>query len=286
MINVKVEYNLTIVDVEFPCTEQILETKFKGLYRMECQDKDLLIIELKNPDFLQVLEKQKVDMDELNYLAKRLAGLDKKELNQFAAVVNQYLFINIKDLINLTFNLPRYTLISELGDMKKVGRTHIINLQGGLGVDEEECYDFAAIGKELINSGEGKITEYGILFENEEIPFDDIYDGQVFPEYVYEDCLVIVEMSYGGKSEYAYLPCEDMAIYKAQIRLNVCKADSCEMILMNYTIAHKEWIDKFIDILNTEGIYTLNHVAKAVESLDKREEMDAKEKLGPEMVGP
>lgn len=54
-------------------------------------------------------------------------------------------------------------------------------------------------GKELIASGRGEITEFGILFRNEEIMFDEVYDGQVFPQYIYEECLAIAELTYQEK---------------------------------------------------------------------------------------
>ena len=123
------------------------------------------------------LENIFINLDELNYLAKRLDSFDHNEMMQFNAAVREYNMKEMKELINLTFNLQRYTLIQDVSSMEKVGRTHMLNLQGGLGEEEMENFDFESIGKELIASGWGKITEHGILFENEEIPFEEVYDG-------------------------------------------------------------------------------------------------------------
>lgn len=38
-----------------------------------------------------------------------------------------------------------------------------------MGIKEMESTEFAGIGRELLESGRGKVSEYGILFLNEEM---------------------------------------------------------------------------------------------------------------------
>ena len=63
------------------------------------------------------------------------------------------------------------------------------------------------VGRDLLSSGKGVPTEYGLLFENEEVPFQQVYDGTTFPLYCYKgNEVAIVHMHYQGRTEYLYLP--------------------------------------------------------------------------------
>ncbi|MCM1462641.1 MAG: hypothetical protein NC084_08020 [Bacteroides sp.] len=80
-------------------------------------------------------------MEALNYLAKRLDGMDELECKQFfAALTCDEVNIGwgLKSLINLTFNLDRFTLIEDASDLEKVGRTHMLNIRGGIATSEFE----------------------------------------------------------------------------------------------------------------------------------------------------
>lgn len=67
--------------------------------------------------------------------------------------------------------------------------------------------DFAKIGKDLIESGKGIPTAYGVMFINEDIPMDIVYNGKHFPEYDYKGSLATVAVTCKGETEYLYLPC-------------------------------------------------------------------------------
>lgn len=274
MIDVEVQFNDTTANIDFPCTDVYLESKYMELHMPEDAERILFVSEVKSPKSLKVLENMFIKMDELNYLAKRLDSFDKNEIKQFNAVVKQYDMQEMKNLINLTFNLPRYTLIQDIRSMEDVGKTHILNVNGGLGVDEEENYHFAAIGKELMSSGKGQITEYGILFENDELEFLEVYDGQVFPEYYHDECLVSAELRFKGKSEYLYMPCDELAVEKALQRLNAGNMNSCDVRLMNYNVKSEDAFRYMQDIMATEGFDSVNSFAKAVNGFKGKESWD------------
>lgn len=272
MIHVTVCYGKNFTNIEFPCSERYLQSKLMEIGMSEAYESELFIEKVKQPEYMFELENMFINLDELNYLAKRLDSFGRNEMMQFNAVAKQYDMKEMKELINLTFNLQRYTLIQDISSMEKVGRTHILNLQGGLGEEEMETCDFEAIGKELIASGRGKITEHGILFENEEIPFEEVYDGQVFPEYIYKDCLISAEIQAGNKSEYAYLPCDEIEIEKALHRLGVNDICYCGIYLSNINVAGEKWLNVFREILEEEGLDEVNRLAKAVNSFSGLDE--------------
>lgn len=177
MITVTVQYDQARISLSFPCADSEMEKQLERFIGRGKSELNLFISEVNEPKELSVLQGRFVNLDELNYLAKRMEGMDHQERIQYYATAAHCGMHDMKDLINLTFNLSCYTLIRDFSSMEAIGRTHLLNLLGGLEDDLFETNDFAAEGKALIASGRGVVTEFGILFRNEEITFDEVYDG-------------------------------------------------------------------------------------------------------------
>lgn len=274
MITVTALYNQARISLSFPCTDGEMKKRLEPLEGRNQSELNLFIAEVNEPKELAMLQGRFVNLDELNYLAKRMESFDKREENKFLAVICHCGFTKLKDCINLTFNLSGFTLIQDLSSMEAVGRLHQLTLFGGLEEEEMEAAVFEDVGRELMESGRGKITEHGILFVNEEITFDEVYDGQVFPQYIYEDCLVIAELTYQAKMEYAYLPCESLSISKALHRLNVGNLQECSINLFSYTLDNEEWLRRMRNILRSEGLYATNRFANAINRFTEQEEWE------------
>ena len=182
MITVTVRWGDNYADIEFPCTDSELQAKLEQLHPAAPHSDSIFILSVQEPTALGMLEDQFLDLDELNYLAKRMDSFDMNELFQFYAAAQHEGYHEPKDLINLTFNLPCYTVVQHLSSMEAVGKTHYLTVHGSMSRDEQRHIDFAAIGRELIRSGKGRATEFGLLFRNDEIPFEKVYDGTVFTD--------------------------------------------------------------------------------------------------------
>ena len=72
-----------------------------------------------------------VNVEELNYLAKRLDSFDTGEAAQFQAMAHKLELFQLKDLINLTSCCQQATVISDFSDLAAIGRDHYMNLHGG-----------------------------------------------------------------------------------------------------------------------------------------------------------
>ena len=70
----------------------------------------------------------KVNLDELDYLAKRLDSFDVGEFSQFQAMAEKLNLTSMKDLINLTFCCQQATVITDFSDLATVGRSHYLNM--------------------------------------------------------------------------------------------------------------------------------------------------------------
>ena len=127
-----------------------------------------------------------VNVEELNYLAKRLDGFDTGEAAQFQAMAHKLELFELKDLINLSFCCQQVTVITDFSDLDAVGRDHYMNLHGGSArVDELEALDGEETARLLIGNGSGTITPYGVVYDNG-MQMKLLYDGQFFPCYYYE----------------------------------------------------------------------------------------------------
>ncbi|MDE6454378.1 MAG: hypothetical protein K2L38_00340 [Dysosmobacter sp.] len=63
-----------------------------------------------------------VNVDQLNYLAKRLDSFCASETAKFQAMACKMELVHIMDLINLTFCCQQATVITDFSDLKAVGR--------------------------------------------------------------------------------------------------------------------------------------------------------------------
>ena len=132
---------------------------------------------------LKRVEMLTVNVEELNYLAKRLESFDTGEAAQFQAMAHKLELFELKDLINLTFCCQQATVITDFSDLAAIGRDHYMNLHGGsASVDELNALDGEGTARQLIESGSGTITPYGVVYDNG-MKLKPVYDGRFFPCY-------------------------------------------------------------------------------------------------------
>ena len=135
---------------------------------------------------LNRLVSTKVNLDELDYLAKRLDSFTVGEFSQFQAMVEKLHLTSMKDLINLTFCCQQATVITDFTNLKEVGRDHYMNIHGGCASMEElEQLDGVETAVLLIEDNEGTITRYGVVYDNG-MQLSQLYDGKHLPCYHYE----------------------------------------------------------------------------------------------------
>ena len=133
-----------------------------------------------------------VNVEELNYLVKRLESFDTGEAAQFQAMAHKLELFELKDLINLTFCCQQATVITDFSDLAAVGRDHYMNLHGGSAKTEElDALDGKGTARQLIENGGGTITPYGVVYDNG-MKLEQVYDGRFFPCYYYKPNVITV----------------------------------------------------------------------------------------------
>lgn len=252
------------INVKFSCAESEYQSVRKEL---ELNDNYAFVREVVEPKALALKKDTFVNLDEINYLAKRMDSFDQKELFSFFAAVEASDYVSTKGLINLTFNLNCYTLIRDVSNLKSVGRNYVLCREVVISADELEKADLEKIGRELLSSGKGIPTKYGLLFRNEDVAFEDVYKGKGFPAYYYTgDEVLGVEIEKDGEKDYIYFPCEKTEIDRALQRIGARDISECSKNI-DFCGGDREWEDYFNDLLQKNDIESVNAILSAINRL-------------------
>ena len=171
---------------------------------------------------LKRLEKVAINIDELDYLAKRLDSFDSIEEAQFQAMAVKLGTFDMTELINLTFCCQQATVITDFSDLDAVGRHHIMSINGGCAPSELAQTDLRMTALKLILSKEGTVTPYGVVYDNG-MKLEQVYDGRHLPGYHYGEDLLAVGISSRAKPEttseitWLYLPCSELQIERGRL---------------------------------------------------------------------
>lgn len=256
-------------NVIFPCTEAEYQAVRKEL---ALKDNYAFVRDVVEPKALALKKDTFVHLDEINYLAKRIDGFDQKELLSFFAAIEAGDYVSTKDLINLSFNLNCYTLIRDVSNLKSVGRNYVLCKEVAISADELEKMDLEKIGRELLSTGKGIPTNYGLLFRNEDVVFEDVYKGKGFPPYYYTGGEVLgMAIEKDGEQDYIYFPCEKTEIERTLKRIGAGDIIECSKNI-DYCGGDREWEEYFNDLLQKNDIESVNAISSAINRLGATED--------------
>ena len=270
MFQIKTEYLDTSIGIDFPCSNSTLYAKLAELH-MPDEEKIRNPLFVKEIDYeeLKGLEGQFIDPDVLNFIAQKMDSFDNKELKKFNAIVRTYNIDTPRELVNLTYNMHYYTLIEDMSNVESIGRTHMLTREQALSADNSEGYDFYKIGQELMESGTGKLTQYGIIFVNDDLEYEKPYVGKSLPAFEYDSSkLVTIELMNENKSAYVYLPDCPFTIERAVNRIEAESVENCKLYVDGYNI--EEGYERILgDVLEKEGVHVLNNLVSGIAKLDR-----------------
>lgn len=274
-ISAHISYNGNSADIDFPVSDEMLNVILENSEMPTDTTLPFFVEDIHYPLELSALNAQTVNLDELNFLARRLDSFTEEEIEQFFAATEHENAQSLKDMINLTYNLDKFTLIKNVGDMTKVGRDYTLNTEGCVPADSRYDAKYAEIGRKLLASGRGVFTERGLLFV-EDKPIEEVYDGKTFPGFAYQSFIVNVDVEYKGRYESLFLPESQLAIDKAVCRLGAESIDDCDLSSEYGNPNFSRFSVRFEEILDNEGIDALNELAYELNTYDiDTEKLDA-----------
>ena len=275
------EYGVATIPFPIPhdqyahCMELLEALEIGDAVKADCQVQEI-------NSFYSVLKRTEmltVNVEELNYLAKRLDSFDTGEAAQFQAMAHKLELFELKDLINLTFCCQQATVITDFSDLAAVGWDHYMNLHGGSAKTEQlDALDGEETARRLIEIGSGTITPYGVVYDNG-MKLEQVYDGRSFPCYYYEPNAITVAVTAKSEPEdtehitWLYLPMTQEEIDRALQRAGI--TDSADIRLRLEDTQLPDEVDVLLD-MEQESLADLNDLAQAADTLSS----DDMKKLG------
>ena len=122
-------------------------------------------------------------VDELNFLAARLAGLDHAEIEKLnAALQSKTGFENIGQIIDFTYNTDFFIHIPKVHTARELG-DYYLNQSGAVQMPEEwkDGIDLAAFGQNAAEREGGTFTQYGYITESGD-EWERHFEGRDVPE--------------------------------------------------------------------------------------------------------
>ena len=247
----------------FPYDESEISNVYNQLELETSTDPNSYIEEVVyDSDMNEVLKGKECNIDELNFLFKRMDSFDTKERKVFFATAFAENPKTIAELINLTFNTHCYSLVSDFSNLETIGKNLYLSEKQAVATKELDEFDGESFAMEVIkNNPNSTITPYGVLYKNSNEP-EQIYNGKQFPPYHWKETVATIQLTAKGTNEFIYLPCSDVEIEKALMRLETPYLHDCEV-----TIDSHNFSEKILDIVPADTtplikIDTLNKLAK------------------------
>lgn len=130
MIKIRIRNDNHKIDLQFPINENDLYAKLAEIHAIEGKDapQSAFVTEVYWPKEFSMLKDRFANLDELNYLAKRMESFDYHEYDQFLIGITKLETPTEKDLINLTFNLDHFTLCKDVSSYGKISREYVMNV--------------------------------------------------------------------------------------------------------------------------------------------------------------
>ncbi|MEY8575387.1 antirestriction protein ArdA [Oscillospiraceae bacterium 21-37] len=222
---------------------------------------------------LKRLEGQSVNMDELDYLAKRLDSFWGDEGSQFQAMAEKLNLTDITDFINLTFCCQQATVITDFSNLEQIGKDHYMNLNGGCARTEElENLDGEETARLLIDSGAGVVTPYGVVYDNG-MELEPLYRGGPFPPYLYDVHPLVLEaipLSEPEDTKNVTLLCLPMTDRQLEHALSRGKTGDVEQVRFKVDSIFVQDLG-CVSNLEQESLTALNEMCRAIAGLEHNE---------------
>lgn len=270
--------DLEAVPVCFPMAEDaaIIEN-LQGIGIGSATKRDCYVRQIEGSyPILKRLEESFANVDELNYLAKRLESFDSHEIAKFQGVVVSEGLSNMADLINLTFCAQEVTIVRDFSCLEAIGRQHYLDKRMAVSEEEMRTVDFKKEALNLLLNYNGSVTPYGVVYNNG-MELAQVYDGCFFPDYDYTcNSLLTIAMTPRSEPEntkkitWLRLPMPDICIERNMLRAGIDTLEDARIVC-----SENELPDEIAILITPENetLQTLNDLCQAVAQLDEAERM-------------
>ncbi len=165
-----------------------------------------------DPKMNHLLQEKEIKLDELPFFMKLFDSLGEKNKDTFYAVADGMKYGTAHEFINLTFNTHCYSLVDDFKDLNTLGKNLYLNEKVATSLQDMSAVDGIQYVRELMSQDQNPIPSiYGDVYPNKNVP-EEIYQGQVYPKYHYNDTPISVCLQAENNRDFLYLPCTNCEV--------------------------------------------------------------------------
>lgn len=179
------------ITAKFPCSEEEIQ---KICDELEIENNAVSKVNVKSvndPELQPKVAQNCVNIDDINYLEKRLDSLGADEIKLFYAAAEANGYRNYFELINLTSNLECYSLIDSSKDMDSLGKELYLHEAISCPTDQLKEVNGQKYLAELMRNNNPWETSHGLLYPNKNTP-TNVYHRESYPPFFYGGTVVEV----------------------------------------------------------------------------------------------
>ena len=232
---------LGTLTVTFPIPEERYENIIFALTNLQIgdekkQDCSIDSIHAPNCPALCRMSGTLANVDELDWLGKKLESFDQYELLQFSAATERFGLCSADELIDLTFCTSEMTVISDFGDLEKVGRKHYLTVHGAADTKGLEKLDGKELARALISGQPGTVTQFGVVYDNG-VQMKPVYNRKQLPQnWIAETSIMEVEIGVKGAEaanahEWVQLPVSRVKLERAMLRAGISSCGEMQILV-------------------------------------------------------
>lgn len=164
---------------------------------------------------------QEKELEELNFLARRIEGMTDSQRERFGAAVTLRKPDTLADMVNLSCSMAHFRFYPRLLTEYELGEYIIMEDEGEMQVNQEGLSEYEEVGQRYLQNHTGCFMQGGYLGLTEE-PAEVFYDGKQLPDPDYENTSpLMVTIPYKRTFHTLYLPATDANLHFWKEKLGV-----------------------------------------------------------------
>lgn len=177
------------------------------------------------------------NVDELDWLARKLENFGRYELLQFNAAMERFGLSTVGDLIDLSVHSHKLTVISDFSDLELVAKQHCLAVYGCCNPKELDNLDGTETAWLLMSEQQGHVTPYGVVYDNG-VKLGQAYDGRHLPpSRLGKNCLMELLIGMQDETdaetfEWVQLPTSQIKLERAMLRAGIPSCGEMQMVLL------------------------------------------------------
>ena len=264
------QLELETLTVTFPIPEERYENVIFALKNLQIGDERkqncrIDSIRATNCPALCRMSGTLANVDELDWLGRKLESFNRYELLQFSAAAERFGLYSADEMIDLSFCASEMTVISDFSDLERVGRKHYLTVHGVANTKELEKLDGKELAQALISGQPGTVTQFGVVYDNG-VQLKPVYNRKQLPQnWLAETCIMEVEIGTKGAEaanahEWVQLPTSRIKLERAMLRAGIASCGEIQMLVSDSQFPDE--VECALDF-EYESLFELNRLCHA-----------------------